>query len=313
MSKFAIIILLSVPLIFFFMKWAYFYNNPYKLYFVMGKKGHGKSSYLAKVALEYSKKGWIIYTNVSDLNIPNVRVISNIKLLGEFVPEGNSVVLLDEVSLIWDNRHFKEFSDYTKEFFRLQRHYRCIVYMFSQTFDVDKKIRDLADRMYLCTQFLGRWALLREINKKIILTEASADKESRVSENLSFCGIYSWRFIYLPKYQPYFNSFNLPDRKPIPYSVPDYVPIVKEHNKRLLRIKGFASRLFIRTFNFIYKFKYKIISLFSKKVNFSELVVDSSAVLPDLAASVSPDQAAAVITKPIFTDIADFWSNNIRE
>ena len=81
MSKTAIVILLLVPLIFLFMKWAYKYNNPYKLYFVMGKKGHGKSSYLAKVALEYSKKGWIIYTNVSDLNIPNVRVISNIKLL----------------------------------------------------------------------------------------------------------------------------------------------------------------------------------------------------------------------------------------
>ncbi|MEA4896588.1 MAG: zonular occludens toxin domain-containing protein [Oscillospiraceae bacterium] len=244
MSKFALFLILCVPVVFVFIKWAYKYSNPYKLYFVMGKKGSGKTSYLCKLALEYTKKGWTIYTNVSDLRVPGVRIINNISELGNYVPEVNSLLLLDEVSLIWDNRHFKEFKDCTKEFFRLQRHYKCIVYLFSQTFDVDKKIRDLSDRMYLCTQFMGRWSLLREIDKKIIITESSPDAESRVSENLSFCGIFSWRFIYIPRYQPYFESFVLPYKELLNFTkVPDDIDFeIIENRRPAVRIKRFARR-----------------------------------------------------------------------
>ena len=244
MSKTAIFLIFMSIFLFFFLKWAYKYNNPYKLYFVMGKKGSGKTSYLCKLALEYTAKGWIVYTNVSDIRVPKVRIISDISDLGDLVPETNSLLLLDEVSLLWDNRHFKNFKDCTKEFFRLQRHYKCIVYLFSQTFDVDKKIRDLSDRMYLCTQFLGRWSLLREINKKIVITESSPDSESHVSENLSFCGVFSWRFIYIPKYQPYFESFILPDRELLPFAeIPEDINAEMEANKRpAARIKRYARR-----------------------------------------------------------------------
>lgn len=244
MSHFAVFCLCCIPAIFIFIKWAYKYNNPYKLFFVVGKKGSGKTSYLCKLALDYIKQGYIVYTNVSDLLIPGVRIIDNITSLGDFVPVRDSVLLLDEVSLVWDNRHFKDFKDCTKEFFRLQRHYRCVVYLFSQTFDVDKKIRDLADRMYLCTQFCGRWSLLREINKKIIITESTSEAESRVAENLSFCGIFSWRFIYIPKYQPYFDSFVLPVHPELSYEEVPFMPVpVDVGERRAPRIKRCAARL----------------------------------------------------------------------
>lgn len=217
MSNFAKFIIIAVPLAFVFFKWAYKYQNPYKLYFVFGKKGSGKSSFLAKTALKYSKKGWIVYSNVADLCISGVRIIDDVSALGDVVPEANSVLLLDEVSLVWDNRNFKSFKDSTKEFFRLQRHYKCLVYLFSQTFDVDKKIRDLADNMYLVTQFLGRWSLLREINKSIVLTDASSEAESRIAENLTFRSVFHWRFTYLPHWQQYFNSFDLPERPQIEF------------------------------------------------------------------------------------------------
>lgn len=244
MSKTAIFIIILAFCLIPFFRWAYKYNNPYKLFFVMGKKGSGKTSYLCKLALDYTKKGWTVYTNVPDLRVSGVRILNDISDLGDVVPKANSLLLLDEVSLVWDNRHFKNFKDCTKEFFRLQRHYRCTVYLFSQTFDVDKKIRDLADRMYLSTQFLGRWSLLREINKKIVITESSADQESRVSENLSFCGIFTWRFIYIPKYQPYFESFVLPERYPMEYvAVPEGVSeSIAAVNSPAARIKRFVRR-----------------------------------------------------------------------
>ncbi len=245
MSITAIIIILLVIGIFVFLRWAYKYNNPFKLYFVMGKKGSGKTSFLCKLALKYIKKGWVVYTNVSDLRIPGVRIIDDISSLGDYVPVPNSLLLLDEVSLIWDNRHFKNFKDCTKEFYRLQRHYRCVCYLFSQTFDVDKKIRDLSDRMYLSTQFLGRWSLLREIDKQIVITEASPDAESRVSENLSFCGIFSWRFIYMPKYQIYFDSFVLPVHDELSYqAIPsDIILPLTAKQQTHQRIKRCAARL----------------------------------------------------------------------
>lgn len=231
MSKTAIILILVAILYVIFLKWAYKYDNPYKLYFVLGKKGSGKTSYLCKLAIEYINKGWIVYTNVQDIRVQGVRIISDITDLGLYAPEANSLLLIDEVSLIWDNRHFKNFKDCTKEFFRLQRHYKCICYLFSQSFDVDKKIRDLSDRMYFCKQIFGRWSWLREVDKNIVITESTAESESRIAENLKFRGIFSWRFLYIPFYSIYFDSFVLPDHHPMPYRVvpEDREIIIHEH------------------------------------------------------------------------------------
>ena len=84
------------------------YINPYRLYLVFGKKGSGKSTYLVKLALRYVKKGWTVYNNMTDLNIPGVRIF-NIDDLGDFVPCSDSVLLLDEVGMVWDARNFKNF------------------------------------------------------------------------------------------------------------------------------------------------------------------------------------------------------------
>ena len=51
------------------------YKNPYKLFMVFGKKGSGKSSYLIRKAIEYQKKGYVVYTNMSDCCLAGVRII----------------------------------------------------------------------------------------------------------------------------------------------------------------------------------------------------------------------------------------------
>ena len=35
------------------------------------------------------------------------------------------LILIDEITLVWDSRQFKNFPDYAKEFFTLHRHTRC--------------------------------------------------------------------------------------------------------------------------------------------------------------------------------------------
>lgn len=192
------------------------YNNPYKLYMIFGKKGSGKTTYLCKIALRYKKKGYTVYTNVQDMCIDGVRIIDP-ETLGEFVPEPMSCVLLDEVGMLYDNRNFKNFRPEVRDFFKLQRHYKVVVYLASQSFDIDKKLRDLTDRMYLVSAVTSWLSLVRPISKKIGLVEASSQGESRIVENLKFMLFTKWRFTFIPQYVKYFDSFVAPSRPYLTY------------------------------------------------------------------------------------------------
>ena len=124
------------------------YLNPYKLYFIFGKKGAGKTTFETKLAYQYLKKGWNVYTDLPELFVPGVRYFPY-EQLGDFVPEENSLLILGEAGLKFDNRNFKTFKPSLRDFFAFQRKYKVICYMDSQTFDVDKKIRDRTDAMFL--------------------------------------------------------------------------------------------------------------------------------------------------------------------
>lgn len=211
------IIIIFIGYIFHYYKYKTFIN-PYKLYMVFGKKGSGKSSFLIKKALYYQKKGYIVYTNMVDMMITGVRLI-NPDQLGDFVPEQNSVLLLDEVGMLYDNRQFKNFRTSVRDFYKLQRHYKVIVYLASQTFDIDKKLRDLTDDMYLLINIGIVYSLVRPISKKITLTEATAEGESRIAENLKFRSIFSWKLFKITKYAKYFESFKVPEKPQIPYQL----------------------------------------------------------------------------------------------
>lgn len=209
---------------FLFYKWKFrTFRNPYKLYMIFGKKGSGKSSYLAKLALRYQKNGYHVYTNMADLAIPGVRLIDP-RDLGDYVPDSNSVVLLDEVGMLYDNRNYKDFKNSVRDFFKLQRHYRCIVYLASQSFDVDKKLRDLTDMMFLCVGVGNTLSVLKPISKKITLTDASSLGESRITDNLRFSPIFAWKVTFLPKYSKYFQSFLAPDLPHLEYTEFNSVP-----------------------------------------------------------------------------------------
>ena len=208
------------------------YKNPYKLYMIFGKKGSGKSSYLCKLALYYQKRKYKVYTNMLDCQVPGIRII-DADDLGEFVPEEKSVILLDETGMLYDNRNYKQFKPAVRDFFVLQRHYKCIVYLASQSYNVDKKLRDLTDEMYLVQNIGIVYSLIRPISKKITLTESTSEAESRIAENLRFRFITSWKMFYIPKYSKYFQSFVAPERPNIDYQLPE-LPIISKNKKSYL-------------------------------------------------------------------------------
>lgn len=211
---------------------SYKFRNPYRLYYVFGKKGSGKSLFMVKFILNYLKKGWKVYTDIPDLNIEGVNII-NVKDLDTFRPDYHSALFLDEVGISFDNRKFKTFSDGTRDFFKFQRKYKVVCYMNSQSFDVDKKIRDLIDHFYLATSIGNVFSLYRPIDRKITLVEATSQGESRVADNLKFAPFWEWKIIYMPKYFKYFNSFEAPYREIIPSVMSSGFSI--NNNKNVLR------------------------------------------------------------------------------
>lgn len=187
------------------------YANSYPLIMVFGKKGSGKTTYLAKLAYKYTKLGKNVYSNV---HLPNVYLIED-KDVGHKMLPPDSVLLFDEAGMQYDNRKFKNFDDATRNWFKLQRHYKVRVYLFSQTFDVDKKLRDLTDEMLLVERRFRVFSYGRRIIKKVTLTEASVDKPSRIDENLKFdsflffwCG--SRTLTLIPRWAGSFDSFDAP-------------------------------------------------------------------------------------------------------
>lgn len=238
-------------------------RNPYKFRLYIGKKGSGKTTKMTEIALNninrthifYStegqlsiknrrlnkkpkykmhcrttkeKKQWNIYSNV-DLNIPGIRLF-NTEDLGKFVPEEPSIVLIDEINLIWDNRNFKNFDPATQKFFRLSRQYRCKIYGFSQTFDTDKKLRALADEIWLCTNF-GLWSLIRKVDKRVTIKDSALDADSQVVDDLHFAPWFipgNIQLLSLRKYRGYFKSYNPPTLPALPFHWSDNSPLESE-------------------------------------------------------------------------------------
>lgn len=195
------------------------YRNPYRMTFIFGKKGAGKSCYMVRQMLRYLKHGWNVYTDMEDVRIPGVRIIT-IKQLEVFRPAPRSAVFLDEVGISMDNRSFKSFPPGLRDFFKYARKMQLVVFMNSQAYDVDKKVRDTTDAMMLMQSIGSFLCICRPIKRSITLTEPSADSESRIADVLKFASFFSWRFYYMPAYFRYFDSKAMPPRPLVKYTVP---------------------------------------------------------------------------------------------
>lgn len=187
------------------------YLNPYKLIFVFAKKGQGKSTLLTKMALQHLKRGWDVYSTEP---IPGCHLIAP-EDIGYFEFPWHSLVVIDEIGMIWDNRNFKSFKPEVRDWFKLQRHRKIKVICASQSFDVDKKIRDLADDMFLLQKKFRVFSYGKRILKILDITEATGDSESRIVDNLKFDSIFwfwagSRTLTFIPAWTKYFNTFAAP-------------------------------------------------------------------------------------------------------
>lgn len=198
-----------------------------KLDIYFGLPGSGKSSYLTYLAKIYGKLGVDIYTNCMDIDfslIPNIHYIPY-SYIGN-VDVDNSILLLDEMGLELDAREFKtNFKDkQVLKWWKLFRHHNCPIFLFSQTTDIDKKLRDLAQNYYLVRQSIPYVTSILPIIKKVGIDEQSKQLIDAYSFPKFFDKVFNKKKrakrIFQPFVWKYFNSWGC-----------DKLPSVDEYEK----------------------------------------------------------------------------------
>lgn len=145
-----------------------------KCYF--GTPGCGKTSLLARAYKKNKKKYDRVYTINCD--IKGCKKID--KTITEEYKMYNTLILWDEITLDYDNRNFKEFSQKAKEFWLLHRHFKVDIIYATQNFEnVDKKIRDITEELWYIHKpvvpIFKELSVAKRIYRKININENTAD------------------------------------------------------------------------------------------------------------------------------------------
>lgn len=235
-----------------------FMVNPYDLVCYFGKKGSGKTSLISCLTYKYKKEGFHIYCTdkISGTNYINYKDI------GSFVPLPNSVLFIDEIGLLFNNRDYKNFDKLKIEFFKLSRHYKCKIICFSQVYDdMDKTIRNLFDEIHLLTRFARIFQIDRKINTKYDIFNYKSGESESTSKGGAIIQVYKYSGLptirFLPRWihchdsystnesLSYLNSIELP----LPCNIDNYYNGWKFYFAPTIRLFNRIKQWFIIQFN----------------------------------------------------------------
>lgn len=185
----------------------FIYYRPYYLYLVIGKKGSGKSTLAAHFARKKCKKGIPVYSNMHFKNLP-VKPIGAMDIGFKTFPPG-SWIIIDEAGLEFNCREWSTLPPEIKRFFVFQRKKKINVLLLSQSLDIDKSIRDKADRILLTRCRYGWLQVGRFIDRDIVLTKATDYCGSTYADELKYAPAifpWSWFITFVPRYIKYFDT-----------------------------------------------------------------------------------------------------------
>lgn len=175
----------------------------FDIYF--GVPGSGKTTVAASICKKRLKKGGRVFSNVPILGAYKL----NRSDIGKY-NISNCLMILDEAGVDYNNRNFKSFSDEETYFFKLHRHYKVDIAMFSQDFeDMDIKLRKLATRYFLIQKSLVPFCISRRSISKFI---GINDQTHQIEDQYKFKW-FSRRLIFAPSV---WKMFDTEERKILP-------------------------------------------------------------------------------------------------
>lgn len=193
------------------------------LYF--GLPGAGKTTIMAahaKRALSRKSPYKHVFCNVK-LNMDGIIYIENSDI-GRYQIE-NGLLLIDEATLEFDSRDYKNFSKRLVSFFLLHRHYNMDIELFTQQWDgVDRKIRVITDRCYYIYKgiFTGKWlSRYYRVPYGIIIPDPKKGNEKlgEIVQGYAKPGLLGRLFggwCLRPLYYRYFDSWDAPKLPELP-------------------------------------------------------------------------------------------------
>lgn len=180
-----------------------------KAYF--GVPGCGKTTTLVKEYRKNRKKYDHIYT--VNVDIKGCKRITKEEF--EKYKFKNALILWDEITLDYDNREFKKFTEQAKQSWLLHRHMGIDIIYATQNYEnVDKKIRDLTMELWYMSKsvipILNEFTTTKRIYRNININENT----SELTLGYRFCNfieslfVSNFQMIFRRKYYKYFNSWD---------------------------------------------------------------------------------------------------------
>lgn len=167
-----------------------------------GVPGSGKTTFAAWLAKRDLKRGLTVWSNVP---ITGTRKLDCKEDIGQFMI-CNGRVIIDEAGIEYNNRNFKSnFTDKQLYFFKYHRHYELAVDVFSQGYDdMDKKIRTLAQRLYVVKKSIIPFFIYRQrIGKKVGVNDLTKE----ICDEYFFVPL-GRRYIFSPVLWKMFNTIS---------------------------------------------------------------------------------------------------------
>lgn len=182
------------------------YHIEHILSVYFGVPGSGKTTFAAYLAKKDLKHGGKVWSNVP---ISGTYQLDPKEDIGNYmICDGR--VIIDEAGIEYNNRDFKKFSEKQLYFYKYHRHYELAVDVFSQGYDdMDKKIRTLAQRLYVVKRSLIPFCVTRrQIAKRVGINEMTKE----IIDEYYFVP-FSRKWIWCP---PLWKMFNTCSREEYP-------------------------------------------------------------------------------------------------
>lgn len=223
-----LLIMFLSPCILYFLYKVFSFKPNSGLNLLYGRKGSGKSVFLARIANRYRRPSFFKRFFVPRYGDPNPSynaegriVYSNVPIAGcvplpvdfyKYSYPAGSVLLIDEGGIVFNSRSFSSFPKKAILWFKLQRHIGVTVWLTSQAPDVDLIIRNLADAIYII-RGLGFMSYMQEYKRKIVVQRAESSKGSGGSIVDDYVPVFVTQGLTLTinrLYYRLFDSFEVP-------------------------------------------------------------------------------------------------------
>ena len=121
------------------------------------------------------------------------------------------LILIDEITLVWDSRNFKTFPDEIKNFFTLHRHLKSDVIYATQYYqNVDKRIRDVTDTTFRVRKFFGKWHLCSRERMAVQYPEDTGEIIIGYKKPTPLQLFSGAKLIYGGRYYDFFDTHEMP-------------------------------------------------------------------------------------------------------